>query len=110
MPHVFHESQPTPDWVAQADPKNGLIAFWVGDMNIYAALSDGRALVLAREKFAASDRYTGGEGVRPVSAELLDKPLAGTAGTLRDHLAATAGPGWLARAVWQEVNLSGDES
>ena len=99
MPHVFHPSQPTPEWVAQADPQNNLIAFWVGDMDIYAALSPEHALAEGRKQNGEFDCIELDE-VRAVTAEELDKPMVeedGTpAGTLRELLAATTESGWLA--------------
>ncbi|MFJ7111274.1 hypothetical protein ACIQU2_27415 [Pseudomonas sp. NPDC098740] len=99
MPHVFHPSQPIPEWVAQADPVTNLIAFWVGDMDIYAALSPEHALALCVEHSAMPDAYDL-DDVLAVCAKTLDLPMVeedGTpAGTLRELLAATTEPGWLA--------------
>jgi hypothetical protein len=107
MSHVFHPSQPTPEWVAQANPVAGLIAFWVGELNMYAALSPEHAQALAVEKFGD------GEGVvTPVSASRLDRPVVDKAGefdgTLREWLALKTEAGWLACGVWVEVDLLGD--
>jgi len=107
MSHVFHPSQPTPEWVAQANPVTGLIAFWVGELNMYAALSPEHAHALAVEKFGD------GEGVvTPVSASRLDRPVVDKAGefdgTLREWLALKTEAGWLACGVWVEVDLLGD--
>lgn len=107
MSHVFHPSQPTPEWVAQADPVTDLIAFWVGELDMYAALSPGHALAMALEKF--------GPGVgdaKPVSADVLDRAVVNKGGeygdTLRQWLARKTEPGWLARRVWVEVDLETD--
>jgi len=107
MSHVFHQSQPTPEWVAQADPVTGLIAFWVGEQHMYAALSPEHAQALAVEKFGD------GEGVvMPVSASRLDRPVVDNAGefdgTLRQWLALKEEAGWLACGVWVKVDLETD--
>lgn len=107
MSHVFHPSQPTPEWVAQADPVTGLIAFWVGELNMYAALSPEHAQALAVEKFGDCEG-----AVTPVNAARLDRPVVDKVGqfdgTLRQWLALKAEAGWLACGVWVKVDLETD--
>jgi hypothetical protein len=106
MSHVLHPSQPVPAWVAEADPVSNLIAFYVGDQHMFAALSPGHAQALAVEKFGERE----GEGVvTPVSAGQLDRPVIDApgefGGTLRQWLALKTEAGWLARGVWVEVDM-----
>ncbi|MFJ7286334.1 hypothetical protein [Pseudomonas sp. NPDC099000] len=84
-----------------------LSAFRVGELDIYAATSAEQALALAARR-DGENRHTAGD-VRPVSAELLDRPMVvdGREETLRGWLRVTAVPGWLARGVWVEVDLVG---
>lgn len=107
MSHVFHPSQPTPEWVAQADPVSGLIAFRVGELDIFAALNPGQAQGLAVERFGAAPGT-----VRPISAEVLDRQVVNESGpfrgTLRQWLATQQAPGWLGRGVWEQVDFTGD--
>lgn len=104
MSHVFHPSQPTPDWIAEADPVSNLIAFYVGDQHMFAALSPGHARALAVEKFGDHEG-----AVTPVSAGQLDRPVVDKAGefggTLRQWLALKIEAGWLARGEWVEVDM-----
>lgn len=99
MSHVFHHSQPTPEWVAQADPKTNLVAFWVGDMDIYAALSPAHALALCVEHSGMPDTYDI-DDVEPVGAETLGMAMVEEGGepcgTLRELLAQATEPGYLA--------------
>lgn len=76
-----------------------LMAFWVGDIDVFAASSAEAALALARrpdDEFDALEL----DDVTEVAAEDLDKPMVeedGTpCGTLRELLAVTTEPGWLA--------------
>lgn len=72
-----------------------LLAFWVGDDDIYAAEDEAQALVLAHA-IAGPGAYTL-DDVTPVSAATLDEPLTSDDGptTLR-RLLTTATPGYLA--------------
>lgn len=79
-------------------PSAPLQAFWVGDMDIYAAHSAEQALELCEEHSGMPDVYEL-DDVDAVTAETLDKPLVeedGTpCGTLRQLLAETSAPGYL---------------
>lgn len=75
-----------------------LLAFWVGDDDIYAAEDEAQAVVLANA-IAGHGTYTL-DDVAPVSAETLDDRLRDEAGrlawTLRGLLMDQAEPGYLA--------------
>jgi uncharacterized protein YbjT (DUF2867 family) len=75
-----------------------LAAFWVGDIDVFAAPSAEAALAVARrpdDEFDALEL----DDVTEVAAEDLDKPMVeedGTpCGTLRELLATATEPGWL---------------
>lgn len=89
-----------------ARDRHALTAFRVGELDIYAATSAEQALALAAQR-DGENRHTAGD-VRPVSAELLDRPVVvdGRVESLRGWLRVTAVPGWLARGVWVEVDLA----
>lgn len=75
-----------------------LLAFWVGDDDIYAAEDEAQAVVLANA-IAGDGVYTL-DDVAPVSAETLDDRLCDDAGrlawTLRGLLMDQTEPGYLA--------------
>lgn len=75
-----------------------LLAYWVGDEDIYAAVDEAQALRLANA-LAGGDCYTLTD-VAEVQAATLDERLADDTGklawTLRGLLASTAEPGYLA--------------
>lgn len=75
-----------------------LLAFWVGDDDIYAAEDDAQALALANA-IAGPCTYTL-DDVSPVSAETLDDRLRDDSGrlawTLRGLLMDQKEPGYLA--------------
>lgn len=93
----------------ERDPRRPLLAFWVGDQNIFAAEDAEQALAMARIYSAPAPDY-GLADVRPVSAATLDAPVTGSdpSTTLRAQLQAARQVGWLARGVWVEVDLLGD--
>ena len=75
-----------------------LLAFWVGDDDIYAAEDEAQALALANA-IAAHVTYTL-DDVTPVGAQMLDERLADETGrlawTLRGLLMAQTEAGYLA--------------
>ncbi len=75
-----------------------LLAFWVGDDDIYAAEDEAQAVALANA-IAGHGAYTV-DDVAPVSAETLDDRLRDEAGrlawTLRGLLLDQTEPGYLA--------------
>ena len=75
-----------------------LLAFWVGDDDIYAAEDEAQAVALANA-IAGHGAYTL-DDVAPVSAETLDDRLRDEAGrlvwTLRGLLMEQTEPGYLA--------------
>lgn len=75
-----------------------LLAFWVGDDDIYAAEDEAQALALANA-IAAHVTYTL-DDVTPVGAQMLDERLADDSGklawTLRGLLMAQTEAGYLA--------------
>lgn len=75
-----------------------LLAFWVGDDDIYAAEDEAQALALANA-IAAHVTYTL-DDVTPVGAQMLDERLADENGrlawTLRGLLMDQKEPGYLA--------------
>jgi len=75
-----------------------LLAFWVGDDDIYAAEDEAQALALANA-IAGPGTYSV-DDVAPVSADTLDARLADEAGrlawTLRGLLMDQKEPGYLA--------------
>lgn len=75
-----------------------LLAFWVGDDDMYAAEDEAQALALANA-IAGSNAYTL-DDVMPVSAETLDERLRDDSGrlawTLRGLLMDQKAPGYLA--------------
>lgn len=83
---------------ALRDLTRPLLAFWVGEDDIYAAEDDAQALALANA-IAGPGAYTL-EDVTPVSAEVLDERLADDTGrlawTLRGLLVSQTEPGYLA--------------
>lgn len=74
-----------------------LFAYWVGDIDVYAAENAAQALALANASDDWSD-YTLDDVVEVTAAEL-DKPTVDEDGapscTIRESLAAATGPGWL---------------
>lgn len=76
-----------------------LLAYWVGDMEIYAAESPEQALVVANAFSQPLNPYTL-DDVAPVGAQMLDDKLVGAdepmVCTLRGLLQAQQGPGYLA--------------
>lgn len=85
-----------PDDAPAAAP---LRAFWVGDIDVFAASSAEAALAVARRPDDEFDVLEL-DDVTEVTAEDLDKPMVeedGTpCGTLRELLAKATEPGWLA--------------
>lgn len=83
---------------ATIDHTTPLAAFWVGDMDIYAAHSADQALALCIEHSGMPDSYEL-DDVTLVTAAELAKTLIdeeGTPdGTLAELLAAATAPGWL---------------
>lgn len=75
-----------------------LLAFWVGDHDIFAAEDEHQALALAN--MLADCRAYSQVQVRPVAADTLDDPLLDSqgrlTGTLRRLLASRIEPGYLA--------------
>ena len=74
-----------------------LLAFWVGDYDIYAAMDEAQALRLA-VAIAGPDTYTL-DDVAAVSVETLDSKLRDDEGlvwTLREVLKGARKPGYLA--------------
>lgn len=75
-----------------------LVAYWVGDFDVYAAADEAQALGLANAK-AGAPTYAR-EDVRPVEAATLDERLADATGklawTLRGLLLDQKAPGYLA--------------
>lgn len=93
----------------ERDLTRPLLAFWVGEQNIFAAEDAERALAMARI-YSAPAPDCGLADVRPVSAATLDAPVLGgdPSTTLRAQLQAARQVGWLGRGVWVEVDLLGD--
>lgn len=91
----------------ERDLTRPLLAFWVGDVDMFAAEDAERALAMARIYNAPSSNYRL-DDVRPVAATTLDAPLmdGDHATTLRAKLQAARQVGWLARGVWVEVDLT----
>ena len=84
--------------MSDRDLTRPLLAFWVGDDDIYAAEDEAQAVALANA-IAGHGAYTV-DDVAPVSAETLDDRLRDEAGrlacTLRGLLLDQTEPGYLA--------------
>lgn len=93
----------------ERDPSRPLLAFWVGEQNIFAAEDAEQALAMARIYAAPSPDCVLAD-VRPVSATTLDALVMGEdpSTTLRARLQAARQVGWLGRSVWVEVDLLDD--
>lgn len=82
-----------------AAPVIGLKAYWVGELDIYAAVDADAALALHQAIASDPDDYTL-DDVCPVGPETLAKPMVDEDGTpcpsLAEELAAATQPGWLA--------------
>ena len=91
MPQAFALTPP-----AEGAP---LFAYWVGDLDIYAAYNEAHALELGSTDAGTADAYEL-DDVSLISEQALQVQMVhedGTpAGTLRACLEEMAGPGWMA--------------